>query len=175
VENEDNPSDAEIEVTLDEYYKHQPVEENRNETKEIIDRLMDEMIEIIHEHSREKITILEGLTRVYRGKIPGDDGEQDRIFLPGEITIYKQHLARYGIRVYSDGNIAIAGNHHMIKKILGVSDGYIKIFKRFSGYEACKPVAYSGDTSRYSVILKDIISKRDGELTDDEKLQRIMF
>jgi len=171
----DKPTDAEIEGTLDEYYKFQPVEENRNETREIIDRLMDEVIEIIHEHSREKITILECLTRIYRGTTESIDGLTDRPLEGFETRDYKQHLARYGVKLYSDDKIAIAGNHHMIKKILGVSEGYMKIFKRFSGYVESKTVAYSGDTSRYSVIIEGIIKKRDGELTDDEKLQRIMF
>lgn len=160
----DEPTEDQIIEMLYKYYEYQPADEHRDEAKEIIDRLLDEIIEIIHEgNQREKLSIIEALKRIYTEKKEGD-GVTDDIVTTKELLSYKQHLARLGIRVYEKNKIAIASNHHMIKKIIGMSEGYTKILKRYKGYAGSRVISYSGESSKQSVIFKGIL---DGELLND--------
>ena len=59
------PTTEQIEDMLDKYYQYQPIEENRSEAEEYVDRIMGEIIEVIYENSREKITIQECCQRIY--------------------------------------------------------------------------------------------------------------
>lgn len=165
----DNPSDDQIDKMLDKYYSFQPPESHRDESSEIIDRLMDEVIEIIHDKTREKITVLEGLTRVFRGM-----NTDDEFYSPDQLKNYRQHLARIGIRLYEGDKIAIANNHHMIKKIINHGEGYAKIFKRHPGWIERKLVSFSGDKNRQATIISGIIVKQDDEKSDDEKLMEMI-
>lgn len=170
----ENPTDEQINEMLDKYYEFQPVDDHRDESEELIDRIMDEVVEVIYNGSREKITILEGLTRVYRGKT--EDGEiGEKTLAPNEVLTYKQCLARYGVRVCDDGNIAIANNNHLLKRIIGCAHDYHKILRRYCNYVESKGLSFSGDKTRRATVIKDIIVKRENEMTDDEKLKRLMF
>lgn len=160
----DVPTEDQIIEMLYKYYEYQPADEHRDEAKEIIDRLLDEIIEIIHEgNQREKLSIIETLKRIHTEMKESDSLTEEQI-TPKELLSYKQHLARLGIRVYEKNKIAIASNHHMIKKIIGMSEGYTKILKRYKGYAGSRVISYSGEASKQSVIFKGIL---DGELIND--------
>jgi len=169
----DNPTDKQIENMLDKYYSYQAPDEHRNESIELIDRLMDETIEILHEHTREKITIMECLNRIYYGYIKTGMGQKE---IPeSDIMQYKLHASRFGIRLVDDSNLAIVNKHHLIMKIINRGPGYNKLFKRHFGFiEGQRNVHfYDGGKPKRCTILKGIIQKKESDLTDDEKLERL--
>lgn len=130
---EENPTSEQINAMLDKYYSYQQADEHRDEAAELVDRLLDETIEIIHDHGREKITIIECMNIINTGQRMTGDGTYDNVN-PTVISNYKLHVARYGIRVMDDGQVAVVNNNHNIKKIIGVKSGYSKIFRRHPGF-----------------------------------------
>lgn len=156
----DNPSDEQIENMLDKYYSYQTPEEHRDEAKEIVDRILDEQIEILGDGAREKISIMECLNMIVIGSKYCGIGEAEL----SEITImnYRQHVSRHGIRIIDNNNIAIANKHHMIMKIIGMGNGYSKILRRHQGYVEQKPVYFYDNKYRRCTILKGILETPEG-------------
>jgi hypothetical protein len=169
----ENPTDKQIDNMLDKYYSYQAPDEHRNEPIELIDRLMDETIEILHEHTREKITIMECLNRIYYGYVKTGMGEKE--ISESEIIQYKLHASRFGIRLVDDSNLAIVNNHHLIKKIIGRGPGYNKLLKRHFGFiEGQRNVHfYDGGKPKRCTILKGVIEKKESDLTIDDKLEKL--
>lgn len=162
----DDPTDEQIINLLNKYYEFQQPEDTRDESEEIIDRIMDETIEVLHKNDREKITILECLQRINTEK------NGDICLTDGEINDYKLCAARNGLRIIDCGNIAISNNHHIIKKIIGVSNGYSKIFRRHPGIiESQKLVHfYDGGKPKRCTVISGIIEENIKKMTEDEKL-----
>jgi hypothetical protein len=169
----DNPTDKQIDNMLEKYYSYQPPEEHRDEAEEVINRLMDETIEIMHEFTREKITILECLNRSYAGFVKISDDNQ-KILTEEEILNYKMHLSRYGIKIVDGGNIAIVNHHHLIMKIIGRGPGYNKILMRHNGFlEGQRNVYFFDGKTRRCTILRRILEKRPEDMSEDEKLENL--
>jgi len=165
------PTQEQIENMLDKYYSAQPIEENRDEVAEIVDRLLDEVIEIIHGQRREKLSILETMTRVHFGYSKHDD-EKDWV-TPEEKKIYQRTLAQYGCKVMDNGNIAIAVNHHMISRIIGHSSGYSKLLRRHKGFVSGGLKSFSGDKNRQAIVIGGLIVNNDIGDTTEETLERL--
>jgi 5S rRNA maturation endonuclease (ribonuclease M5) len=148
----EKPSDEQLEKMLDKYFAYQPVEENRDDAEELIERLLDETIEILDSHERQKMTIMEALTKIYENEL-----------LEKEIQNIKLHVARYGIRIVDESNIAIANRHHVISKIINRGAGYNKIFKRHKGFVEGQRLVYffDGGKPRRCTIIKNILQKKD--------------
>lgn len=154
----DDPDDELLNKMLDQYYSYQKIEEHRNEAAEIIDRILDEQIEILDDSRREKLTVMECLTRINTGH----RGEGIEAFLLSENTVqnYRYHIARMGIRILENNEIAFVNNHHVIKKIIGYGSGYSKILKRHPGCaQEQKTVYFYDGKSRKCTIIKDLIAK----------------
>jgi putative DNA primase/helicase len=157
----DNPTDEQIENMLKKYYSYQPADEHRDEAEEIIDRIMDETIEVIHDGRREKITIMECLNRIY----VSDFEEYDR----SHIENYKMAAGRYGVRIQDESNIAIVNRHHEIMRIIGRGNGYNKILKRHIGFiEGQRNVHFFDGKTRRCTILRGLLNKND-------ELENLMF
>ncbi len=170
----DAPTDEQIADMLNKYYTFQPVEAHRDEAAELITRLLDESIEVLHdENRREKLILAEVLRRIYRGVIENEEGGYDNIPVHA-IRSYKRAICAYGIQHYDCDKIAIAHGHHMIMRVLGVGKGYEKIFRRFKGYVETKNVSFTGDTTRRATILGGVLKKRRVDMTDDEKLAEVI-
>ncbi len=165
----DEPSTDQIKTMLTKYYALQPLEEHRNEAEELVDRIMDETIEILHDNNqREKMTIMECLNKVYAGNTEEKDSD-------AKIKDYRDHLARYGIRITDGTSIAIANCHHLIMKIIDSGNGYNKILKRHPGYvEGQRSLGFFGVIKgRRCTILKDMIKKKWDEKTEDEQVEAL--
>jgi hypothetical protein len=148
----ENPTDEQLEKMLDKYFAYQPVEENRDDAEELIERLLDETIEVLDSHERQKMTIMEALTKIYENEL-----------LEKEIQNIKLHVARCGIRIVDESNIAIANRHHIISKIINRGAGYNKIFKRHKGFVEGQRSVYffDGGKPRRCTIIKNILQKKD--------------
>ena len=165
----DCPTNEQIEQMLGKYYALQPAEEHRNEAAEVVGRIMDETIEILHDNNqREKMTIMQCLNRVYAGNTTADDTEE-------KIRDYRDHLARYGIRIADGSNVAVANCHHLISKIIDSGSGYNKILKRHPGYiDGQRSLGFFGVIKgRRCTVLKDIIKKKWDEKTEDEQVEAL--
>jgi hypothetical protein len=164
----ENPTDKKLKEFLDDFYKLQPPEETRHDAEEIVNRLLDEVIEVIHEdRKREKITILEGLKRIHEGVIVSEDSDK---VTHDEIRETKLAIGRRGIRILESGEIAICNRHHQIGQIINKGIGYNKLFKRHKGFvEASRSVTFP-DKSRRCTIIKGIIKTK-----EDEDLEKLVF
>lgn len=163
----ENPSDEKIDDFFEKYYKLQPPDEVRYDAEETINRLFDEVIEIIHDGRREKITIIECLNRIENGAIISDEDDKvtEKVIRDTKLTI-----SRYGIKLLDDGEVAICNSHHLVRQIIQRGKGYSKLFKRHKGFvEASRVVSFS-DNSRRCTIIKGIIK------TDiDKNLENLIF
>jgi DNA replication protein DnaC/uncharacterized Zn finger protein (UPF0148 family) len=167
----DNPSEEQIDNMLQRYYQYQPADDHRSEAEEIVDRLMDETIEVIQDHKRERLTIMECLHRIYHGT----KGENKEYVQEYELESYKSTIARYGIRLTDDYNLAIQNNHHMIKRIIDRGSGYSKILKRHHGFiEGQRNVYFYNGKSPRCTILRGVIKKKDEDMSMDEKLEGLI-
>lgn len=167
------PTTEQIEDMLDKYYQYQPIEENRSESEEYVDRIMGEIIEVIHENGREKITIQDCCQRIYDRNYKNEDGQLEEIS-PKKAGEYARHIAMYGIKVIPGGGVHIANNNHMIQKITGLGAGYGKLFARHRGCQKYdKPVTYFGKSHR-GVMIMGLIVKQERDKTEQEKLEGLM-
>lgn len=167
------PTTEQIEDMLDKYYQYQPIEENRSESEEYVDRIMGEIIEVIHENGREKITIQDCCQRIYDRNYKNEDGQLEEIS-PKKAGEYARHIAMYGIKVIPGGGVHIANNNHMIQKITGLGAGYGKLFVRHRGCQKYdKPVTYLGKSHR-GVMIMGLIVKQEQDKTEQEKLEGLM-
>lgn len=161
------PTEEQITDMLDKYYAFQPVEANRSEVEEYISRIMDEVIEILHESGREKVTILEALIRVDRGTIENENGQFETFDGKKRMATIRA-LQNYGVKVHHKG-VHFANDNHLIKKITGLGKGYEKLFARHKGYvKHDDPISYSGGGSKRGTIIRGLLDK-----SDDEKLQGV--
>jgi hypothetical protein len=171
--NTPEPTEEQINDMLDKYYQYQPMEENRSESEEYVDRIMQEIIEVIHENAREKITIQECLQRSYDRHYKNDDGQVEEVS-PKKASEYNRYLAMYGIKLIHPACVHIANNHHMIQKITGLGAGYGKLFTRHKGaVKYDKPVTYFGKSHR-GTLITGLIVKQEKDKTEVEKLMEVI-
>jgi len=179
----ENPSGEQINEMLDKYYELQPMSETRDESEEFIDRYLDEIVEVIYDGRREKITLRECLTREYIGEI--NDGVDFKIITDEHRAAYRQTAGRYGVRLLDGGLIGIASKHHEVMRIMQCSNGYSQILKRHPGYikhikkdgtcENDKPMAFADGSTKRAIMLNGIMKKKQGDKTQMELLDETMF
>lgn len=100
------------------FYKHQFLEEKRDETAEMINRLLDESV-IVGE-KRERVSLREMLMDIKHGT-----GDANRN------SDYKRATGQRGLAIHKESNeLAIAQNHHEIMKILEIGKGYHRQIER---------------------------------------------
>ncbi len=161
------PTEEQINDLLDKYYMYQPVAENRSEVEEYISRIMDEVIEILNDGHREKVTVFEALVRLNENKIVNEDNQLEE-FGPKRKSAHIRTLQQYGIKLHTKG-VHFANDNHMIKKITGLGKGYEKLLARHKGYvRHDDPVTYSGGGSKRGTIIKGLLDK-----SDQEKLEGV--
>jgi len=148
-----------IKKLISEFYKLQQTDQHRDEAEEILDRIMDEQIEILHDGKREKLTIHECIYRLVTKEKPGDSYINET-----ELSNYEQHLSRIGLRLLDGEFLAIQNNHHLIKRIIGHGTGYSKILKRHKGcIDNNRTVYYLDGQHKKSTVIKEIIKRYDDE------------
>jgi hypothetical protein len=119
------------------------------------------------------MTIGDCINRIYHGFTLDDEGVQE-VYSPAQVKNYRRVICSYGVQLYDYDKIAIANNHHMITKILCLGKGYDKIFKRHHGYAGSFNVNFTGDKTRRASVIGGIVKKKESDMTDDEKLARVM-
>ena len=155
-----DPGASDIADFIDEFYDWQPPEEMRDETAEIIDRLLDESVQI-HNSRGVYLPIRIILRAMSTGELEtGRDTDLDgmKLLTKSELTNYKRTVHRYGISlVHGTSDIAIATNHHEVRKILGRGNGYQRqLWRHKDLVDKNRKVNIAGKT-RTCVVLSKII------------------
>jgi hypothetical protein len=150
-------TDEYLEAAVDQFYKWLPTSGARDETDEIIDRLLDQLVPVTGYNDKQ--TIREIIQTIYTGKETSVSmGTETEIDIePKKIITLRQVLHRYGIDVNSDGEIAIANNHHEIMNIIEKGKGYHMQLVRHKNCIDKSRVVSIAKKSRRCVVLKDII------------------
>ncbi len=157
-----DPADPAVSELITDFYDWQPPEEKRDETAEIIDRLLDESVQI-HNSRGLYLPLREILQAQYSGMIEtGVDTELDgmKYLSKLEIMNYKRTTHRYGIGlVVGTSHIAIATNHHEIMRILNRGAGYQRQLWRHEGIvHKNKRIDIAGKT-RTCVVLSGVLEE----------------
>ena len=160
----DNPSVEFITNFIGHVYKLQPPEETRNASEEIVDRLLDEVIEIIHSGKREKITILEGLKRIKIGVMVA---EEENNMSSKMIKETVATIARHGVKLVK-GEVAICTrDHHQVKRIIQKGNGYKKLLWRHKGIMSRSESVTFPDKSRRCAVIGGLVVLED-EVTEEK-------
>jgi hypothetical protein len=135
-------TDRELQTLIEVQYGILPVEETRDETEELLDRLLDEQMQIENSDvyasvKRERLTLREILI---------DSFIKDDKYL-------QSIAARFGLKIDELGNLVIAINHHEIMRILQKGRGYHRQLIRHPGLvDKMKVVRLAGKARRCITI-----------------------
>ena len=157
-----DPKDKEMSEFIKEFYTWQPPEDKRDETEEMIDRLLDESVQV-HNSRGVYLPLREILKAMYTGYIEtGGDLDYDDMkeLSKKELIDFKRTVHRYGIGLLSgSADVAIATNHHEIMRILGRGPGYQRqLWRHKDMTDKNKRLIIAGKT-RTCVIIKNIITE----------------
>lgn len=130
---------------FEQIYDWQPPDESRDETEELLDRLLDE---IIREGNKQY-----SLRQVLQWEISGHGDAKGWIDISG----------RYGLRITPDGDLAIAKGHHAIMRIIERSKGYQRIFWRHPMLKDKNKTHAIAGTVRSCVVISGDILKEQGK------------
>jgi len=160
-ENITDPADKEMIKFIKEFYSWQPPEDKRDETEELIDRLLDESVQL-HNSRGVYLPLREILKALFTGQLEtgGDlDYEDMKELSKKELIDFKRTAHRYGLGLVSGtSDIAVATNHHEIMRILNRGPGYQRqLWRHKSIVDKNRRVTIAGKT-RTCVVLKDIIA-----------------
>jgi len=145
---EDNlEPDAEyLENYLQSFYGSAPIEKRQNENEELVDRILDEVIQI----DRDKYTLRDVLTAVTTGTLDGD-------LVPNTAKL-RREAGNHGVGLSPEGHLAIAFNHHKIMRIIEKPKGYHHQLKRHPNYVTQKQVGLGvGVKTSNCVIIEGVI------------------
>jgi hypothetical protein len=135
-----------IRPIVDLIYSMQPLERQRDQTDEMLDRLLSERVQVQHPKP-ELVTLRECLIAGQCGRYSEQDiGIVDQDHL-------KAVAARHGLVVTPEGHLAVATNHHEIMKITGRGRGYQRQLHRHTGLvDKDRPTRMAGKLRRCLVL-----------------------
>jgi hypothetical protein len=155
-----NPSDEVIKEFIGQNYDLQEPDEERDDTQEMIDRILEHRIRVSLEKPKE-FNVLECLNIVRSRKIvSGADTAYggDENVTKEDLIEFKRAINNIGITVDSNGNLAIANNHSEIKRITGKSYGYSKLLKRHKDLvDSSKNVFFIDQKGRRCTVIGNIL------------------
>ena len=134
-------------------YEAKPKEPRRNESIELLDRLMDQQIPIAGDF-RRTMTIREACYYSRDGEL---DGEEVPSTTRADIA---SSLARHGIRSAPEG-VVIAARHHELEKIAGTSEYTRLLWRHPDILEKSKRIRIAG-AQRSCCIIRDVLDEHVG-------------
>jgi len=160
----------EMKGLIEVFYAFQPVEPKRDETAEVLDRLLDERVQV-EKPERQFITIREILIALREHELePAPDQPYGRSLVADDLAHLRDIAARYGVAILQDNSIAIANNHHEIQRILGKGKGYQRQLYRHKGLiEKSRLVRIAGKLRRCVIIGNVLEIREKPEEKEEEK------
>jgi hypothetical protein len=147
-------------------YTCSPADKKRDETVEIVERLLDEVVDFDCNDRRKRLPLRQILKAINTRRIEGEEEDDDEgsgdsygyTILEGrELTEFRRGAGMHGMAVLKDGSLAIASSHHAIMKIIQKGAGYSKILKRHPGLvDGGKRVGMAG-TTKVCVVIKGVL------------------
>lgn len=139
---EDNlEPDAEyLEIFLSKFYGDGPIEKRMNENEEMVDRILDEVVQI----DRDKYTLRDVLSAVGTGSI------DENIISSSK---FRREAGNHGVGICPDGNLAIAINHHRIMRIIDKPKGYHHQLARHPSFINKKGVGLGQDAKTKNCVI----------------------
>jgi hypothetical protein len=136
--------------------------EPRDETGELIDRLLDERILVEIGGKRPHMTLREILIASRNGAVESHDGDMSGGILNHEDRHYMKNTAERLGFIVKDDLLAVASNHHEIVKISGHSRGYHLQIQRHPGFVRTEEIKMAG-RPRTCIMLRGLLDFGDGE------------
>jgi hypothetical protein len=125
---------------FEQIYEWQPVEEARNEEDELLDKLLDHIIR----EGKDSYTLRQVLIKC---KVDHDGH-------------WRNIVERYGIRLTSESDLAIAKNHNEIARIIDRGKGYQRMFYRHHALKKeTQSVSIAGKVRNCLIIDKQILTE----------------
>ena len=158
------PDAGELAAFIAAIYKQQAPEERRDEAIEIIERILDEAVPVLGERAKT-YTLRRILYGIKFGKGPGDgetatlDGM--RVLTAQEVAQYRATAIQYGLGVDTEGDLAIANEHHKIREISGHGKGYKAVLWRHPCvHERSRNINFEniGDRQRRCTTLRGVLA-----------------
>lgn len=127
---------------FEQIYEWQPPEESRDETGELLDRLLDETVQ----EGKDRYTLRQVLQSIGNGQ--------------GDPVYFKGVAGRYGLGLTTDGDLAIAKNFHAVSRIIERGSGYQRILWRHSLLkDKGRSVSLAGKVRNCVIIDKQILAE----------------
>jgi energy-coupling factor transporter ATP-binding protein EcfA2 len=160
-----DPSQEQLAEFYQKFYAHTPPEPVRDDAEELVNLILDQVVEVMHDNGREKLSVAEALNRIHFREY--DTGDSARMLTPRDIKDLERAIGQMGIRVIDHDNVAIDNCHNRIRDIIQHGRGYAKIFRRHHGWiEAQRMVAFEGRGRRCTVIAGLIGQERDAKFDE---------
>lgn len=140
---------------LENFFDQVPYGQRRDESAEIIDRLLDQTVRVPSTRGFEESTLREVLAAI-RDKVEGGS-----FIDASRIRELKKVAGRYGLGVAEDGSLLIASNHHEIKKITNKGHGYLAQFRRHKATIGTRSAYISGTTRNCLVLNGEILGENE--------------
>lgn len=158
--------DEDLTQYVTEFYHGQTHEEKRDETEEMITRLLDEVI-IIGEKNKESLSLREILISMkkyqdyehYTKTGQWDKRKKDPHLIGHDIHgLYKRSVEQRGVSVHGPTReLFIANNHHFVMKILEIGKGYHRQLERHDGVLGKSVSARVDSASKRGTIIKGFL------------------
>jgi hypothetical protein len=130
-----------------------------------VNLILDQIVEVMHENSREKLSVAEALNRIHFREY--DTGDGPRVMTRARDQGHRARHWSMGIRVIDHDNVAIDNCHNRIRDIIQHGRGYAKIFRRHHGWvEGQRMVAFEGRGRRCTIIAGLIGQERDAKFDE---------
>lgn len=147
------------------FYQGQTHDERRDETQEMIDRLLDETIRI--DENQEKHSLREMLTEMkvfIDREYSRDNQAYEKIDLSrdvidyGRFNLYKKVVEQHGVTIHAKTReLFIAQNHHVIMRILEVGKGYHRQIERHKNVVERSITCGMDKTTKRGVVIGNIL------------------
>lgn len=147
------------------FYRGQTHEDRRDETQEMIDRLLDETVRI--DESHEKHSLREMLTEMKlfidreflrENQAYGNIDLTRDVIDYGRFELYRKVVEQHGLTIHKKSReLFIAQNHHVIMRILEVGKGYHRQIERHKNVIERSITCGMDKTTKRGVVIGNIL------------------
>lgn len=149
------------------FYKNQKMEDSRDETTEMIERLLDETILMARDKKRISFRKILVSMKLYLDINKNSSSNSDAFFEsyrksaigPDGYDEFKQTIEHYGLSIHGKSReLAISQNHHEIMKILEIGRGYHRQLERHKSVIFSQENVWMDSTTKKCTVLSNFLN-----------------